>query len=114
MAKILCVLYDDPKDGYPTSYARDDIPKIEGYPGGQTAPSPKAIDFTPGGLSAKPSSLAEVRGEDRDDQEGGQHEHEVADGRPHAIHPAPEIATEGAEEGGQGGPDACRQQADHE
>ena len=28
MAKIVCVLYDDPIDGYPKSYARDDIPKI--------------------------------------------------------------------------------------
>jgi formate dehydrogenase len=50
MAKILCVLYDDPKDGYPTSYARDDLPKIDHYPGGQTTPTPKAIDFTPGQL----------------------------------------------------------------
>ena len=37
MAKILCVLYDDPADGYPTSYARDEIPTIDHYPGGQTA-----------------------------------------------------------------------------
>jgi formate dehydrogenase len=50
MAKVLCVLYDDPKDGYPTSYARDDVPTIASYPGGQTAPTPKAIDFTPGEL----------------------------------------------------------------
>ena len=50
MAKVLCVLYDDPVDGYPPEYARDDIPKIEGYPGGQTAPTPEAIDFTPGEL----------------------------------------------------------------
>jgi len=50
MAKVLCVLYDDPIDGYPKSYARDDIPKITGYPGGQTTPTPKAIDFTPGEL----------------------------------------------------------------
>ncbi|KIF72992.1 formate dehydrogenase [Streptomyces sp. 150FB] len=50
MAKVLCVLYDDPIDGYPTSYARDDVPKIETYAGGQTAPTPKAIDFTPGEL----------------------------------------------------------------
>ncbi|MDX6279212.1 MAG: formate dehydrogenase [Kribbellaceae bacterium] len=50
MAKVLCVLYDDPKDGYPTSYARDEIPTIASYPGGQTAPTPKAIDFTPGAL----------------------------------------------------------------
>jgi formate dehydrogenase len=50
MAKILCVLYDDPADGYPTSYARDDLPTIDHYPGGQTTPSPKDIDFTPGQL----------------------------------------------------------------
>ena len=50
MAKVLCVLYDDPKDGYPTSYARDDLPKIDHYPGGQTTPTPRAIDFTPGEL----------------------------------------------------------------
>jgi formate dehydrogenase len=50
MAKVLCVLYDDPVDGFPPNYARDDIPKIEGYPDGQTAPTPEAIDFTPGEL----------------------------------------------------------------
>ena len=50
MAKVLCVLYDDPVEGYPKSYARDGIPKIDHYPGGQTAPTPKAIDFTPGSL----------------------------------------------------------------
>src|SRR5919109_4932091 len=50
MAKILCVLYDDPVDGYPTSYPRDDLPKIERYPDGQTLPTPKAIDFKPGVL----------------------------------------------------------------
>ena len=37
MAKIVCVLYDDPIDGFPTSYARDDLPRIDHYPGGQTA-----------------------------------------------------------------------------
>jgi formate dehydrogenase len=50
MAKVVCVLYDDPIDGYPTSYARDDLPKIERYPDGQTLPTPKAIDFKPGAL----------------------------------------------------------------
>ncbi len=50
MAKVLCVLYDDPVDGYPTSYARDEIPQIASYPGGQTTPSPHAIGFTPGQL----------------------------------------------------------------
>ncbi|MEX0785835.1 MAG: NAD-dependent formate dehydrogenase [Dehalococcoidia bacterium] len=50
MANVLCVLYDDPADGYPTSYARDEIPTIDGYPGGQTLPSPQAVDFRPGEL----------------------------------------------------------------
>ena len=50
MAKILCVLYDDPVAGYPKSYARDGVPKIERYPGGQTTPTPKRIDFKPGEL----------------------------------------------------------------
>jgi hypothetical protein len=50
MAKIICFLYDDPVDGYPKSYPRDDLPKIEHYPGGQSLPTPKAIDFKPGAL----------------------------------------------------------------
>lgn len=50
MAKVLCVLYDDPTDGYPTSYARDDLPAIDHYPGGQTTPTPSEVDFTPGHL----------------------------------------------------------------
>jgi formate dehydrogenase len=50
MATVLCVLYDDPVDGYPTSYARDDIPTIERYYDGQTTPTPEGLDFTPGQL----------------------------------------------------------------
>ena len=50
MAKILCVLYPDPVTGYPPVYARDSIPEITSYPGGQTAPTPEAIDFIPGQL----------------------------------------------------------------
>jgi formate dehydrogenase len=50
MATILCVLYDDPVDGYPPEYPRDAIPKIERYPDGQTTPTPEAIDFNPGEL----------------------------------------------------------------
>ena len=50
MATILCVLYDDPVDGYPSSYPRDDVPTIDRYFGGQTTPTPEAIDFTPGEL----------------------------------------------------------------
>jgi len=30
--KIVCVLYDDPVDGYPPKYARDDIPTLTAYP----------------------------------------------------------------------------------
>ena len=50
MAKVLCVLYDDPVDGYPRSYARDAIPRIERYYDGQTTPTPERIDFEPGEL----------------------------------------------------------------
>ena len=39
MAKVLCVLYDDPVDGYPKTYARDQIPTLDRY-----------LDFTPGQL----------------------------------------------------------------
>ncbi|MGZ3794829.1 MAG: NAD-dependent formate dehydrogenase [Pseudobdellovibrionaceae bacterium] len=48
MAKIVCVLYDDPLTGYPTNYSRDDIPKLNRYPDGQSLPSPDKIDFKPG------------------------------------------------------------------
>ncbi len=41
MAKVVCVLYDDPVDGYPKTYARDDLPKLERYPDGQTLPTPE-------------------------------------------------------------------------
>ncbi len=37
MAKVLCVLYDDPIDGYPSKYARDGIPQIDRYPGRTSA-----------------------------------------------------------------------------
>ena len=50
MAKILCVLYDDPAEGYPKSYPRDDLPHVEKYPDGQSLPTPHAIDFQPGQL----------------------------------------------------------------
>jgi formate dehydrogenase len=50
MAKIVCVLYDDPVSGYPSTYARDDLPKLEKYADGQTLPTPKAVDFQPGSL----------------------------------------------------------------
>jgi formate dehydrogenase len=61
VAKVLCVLYDDPITGYPKSYARADIPKITSYAGGQTAPTPKAIDFTPGELLGSVSGALGLR-----------------------------------------------------
>ena len=53
MTNVLCVLYDDPAGGYPPAYARDTIPTIESYYGGQTTPTPEAIDFTPGELGLR-------------------------------------------------------------
>jgi formate dehydrogenase len=50
MANVLCVLYDDPVDGYPPAYPRDEIPEIERYPDGMPTPTPQAIDFKPGEL----------------------------------------------------------------
>lgn len=46
MAKVVSVLYDDPVNGYPTSYSRDSLPTITHYPDqhgqpGQTTPSPQ-------------------------------------------------------------------------
>ncbi len=51
MAKILCVLYPDPVNGFPKTYARDDVPTITRYDKGRRWHfSPKAIDFVPGHL----------------------------------------------------------------
>jgi len=47
MAKVVCVLYDDPVTGYPKSYARDDVPKLERYPDGQSLPSPSVSISSP-------------------------------------------------------------------
>ena len=49
-SKIVCVLYDDPAEGYPPKYARDSIPTLTAYPDGQSMPTPGAIDFSPGDL----------------------------------------------------------------
>ncbi len=62
MAKVLCVLYDDPVGGLPTTYPRDGIPRIERYPGGQTVPTPNAISFTPGELLGSISGELGLRG----------------------------------------------------
>ena len=48
--KILCVLYDDPKEGMPKSYPLSNLPKLDKYPDGMTLPTPKGIDFNPGEL----------------------------------------------------------------
>jgi formate dehydrogenase len=48
--KILCVLYDDPKNGMPKRYPLSSLPKLEKYPDGMTLPTPKGIDFNPGEL----------------------------------------------------------------
>jgi len=61
MAKVLCVLYDDPVSGYPKFYARDDLPKLDRYPGGQTLPSPRQIDFRPGELLGSVSGALGLR-----------------------------------------------------
>jgi formate dehydrogenase len=50
MAKVVCVLYQDPVDGYPATYQRDSIPTLATYPDGQTLPTPHDIDFVPGAL----------------------------------------------------------------
>jgi formate dehydrogenase len=68
MAKVVCVLYDDPVDGFPPRYAREEIPHIERYPDGQSTPTPKAIDFTPGELLGSVSGGLGLR---RFLQEGG-------------------------------------------
>jgi len=50
--KIVAALYEDPVNGYPPRYARDEIPEITVYPDGQTTPtpSPANINFNPGDL----------------------------------------------------------------
>ncbi len=63
MAKVLLVLYPDPVSGYPPVYARDGIPVLHGYPGGQTLPSPSAHRFHPGrvaGLRVRRPGVAHI------------------------------------------------------
>lgn len=50
MSKVLLVLFPDPIEGLPKTYARDAIPELSVYPNGQSLPSPQALDFTPGEL----------------------------------------------------------------
>ena len=58
MANILCVLYDDPVDGYPPVVRPRRRPELERYPDGQSTPTPEAIDFTPGELLGSVSGRA--------------------------------------------------------
>jgi formate dehydrogenase len=62
MAKVLCVLYDDPVDGFPPAYARDGLPTLGRYPNGQLLPTPSAVDFTPGELLGSVSGELGLRG----------------------------------------------------
>jgi len=62
MAKILCVLYDDPVAGFPPPYARAGIPALTAYPGGQSMPSPETIDFQPGELLGSVSGALGLAG----------------------------------------------------
>ena len=48
--KILCILYDDPINGMPSQYARDDLPKLDKYPDGMTLPSPSSVHLPPAEL----------------------------------------------------------------
>lgn len=48
--KVICVLYDDPKEGYPPKCMRSALPILTQYPDGQTLPTPSDIDFEPGEL----------------------------------------------------------------
>ena len=48
--KVLCILYDDPKEGMPKNYPLKNLPKLDKYPDGMTMPSPKGRDFIPGQL----------------------------------------------------------------
>lgn len=62
MAKVVCVLFDDPEHGYPRTYARDEIPTITHYPDGQTTPTPSEIGFSPGELLGSVSGELGLRG----------------------------------------------------
>ena len=50
MTKILCALYDDPIGRLSQILRAGWHSKIDHYPGGQSAPTPKPIDFKPGEL----------------------------------------------------------------
>jgi hypothetical protein len=43
MAKIVCILYDDPVEDSPKTYACDGVPKLKSYLDGETLPTPERI-----------------------------------------------------------------------
>ena len=70
--KVLCVLYDDPADGYPRSYPRDALPALERYPDRQTLPTPSAIDTAMSSSDMSPPRPRPDRGV-LPDSPGGHH-----------------------------------------
>ena len=59
MAKVVCVLYDDPVDGYPKSYAREIFPRSIIIPTARLCRRPKRSISSPGHCSAAyPANLA--------------------------------------------------------
>ena len=69
MAKVLCVLYDDPVDGLPEVLrARRPAEASSAIPTARPRPTPKAIDFKPGELAGqrlRRAGPAQVPGEPR-------------------------------------------------
>jgi formate dehydrogenase len=62
VAKILCVVYEDPADGHPVGYPRDGVPNLQLYADGQTVPSPASVDFNPGELLGSLAGALGLRG----------------------------------------------------
>jgi formate dehydrogenase len=62
MGNVVCVLYGDPVAGYPPAYAREEVPRIERYHDGQSAPAPEAIGFEPGELPGSVYSEGDATG----------------------------------------------------
>ena len=60
MATILCVLYDDPVDGYPPDYPRDEIPRSRSTPTARR-PRPRSRLTSPGELLGCVSGSSRLR-----------------------------------------------------
>ena len=68
MSKVVCVLYPDPVDGYPTSYARDDaaedrrnIPTVRAFPRRKRSTSSPARCSAASPASSAYASFSKVR-----------------------------------------------------